>query len=100
MTSVALRLMLRTRGGSATVWGVLVPHPQGVHPARRLTGIGQYLERSMALLRFYDFVKRRREASVRRHSQTCPLDRSPPPHTYRQQTYRGLYIALLACQQK
>ena len=65
-TDGALHLMPRTRGEGVIVRGVLVPYPQGARPTWRLAGVGQYLERSMSLLRFYEFATRRREAAARR----------------------------------
>ena len=80
VTNVAMRQMPRTVGGTVTVRSLLVPHPHGARPAWRLTGMDQYLERSMALIRFYDFATRRREAAVRRGEVTLADLRAVDDH--------------------
>ncbi|XP_063848562.1 uncharacterized protein LOC135093320 [Scylla paramamosain] len=61
-----LRQVPRSRGGSLMLRGVLVPRPCGAHALWQLEDISQYVERSMSLVRFYDFATRRREAAARR----------------------------------
>ncbi|MPC55609.1 hypothetical protein E2C01_049552 [Portunus trituberculatus] len=88
VTDVALRLMPRSSSGNVTVRGVLVPYSEGVRPVWWVTGVDQYLERSMALIRFYDFAMRRRETAARRGAISLAELRALDNHLHQRDAWR------------